>query len=109
MMRAEGKAVEPLAWRPRISREPDPRQPLNQAADEIAGASADILTTSIAGRRIELMLINELDDKFRSWTRQITDTSNKRADRGRVSFTAMGAGAVVAVTLVALLGYFGYR
>ena len=52
------------------------------------------------------MLINELDDKFRSLTRRIADTGNKRADSGKVSFTAMGAGAVVAGAVAALLLYF---
>ena len=55
------------------------------------------------------MLINELDDKFRSWTRQIANTGNRRADKDRISVTAPVAGAFVAVTLVGLLSYFGYR
>ena len=59
--------------------------------------------------RIELMLINELDDKFRSLTRRIADTGNKRADSGKVSFTAMGAGAAVAGVVAALLLYFAHH
>jgi hypothetical protein len=55
------------------------------------------------------MLINELDDKFRSLTRRIADTNHKRADSGKVSFTAMGAGAAVAGVVAALLLYFAHH
>jgi hypothetical protein len=55
------------------------------------------------------MLINELDDKFRSLTRRIADTDNKRADSGKVSFTAFGVGAAVTAVLAAALAvYFGH-
>jgi len=50
------------------------------------------------------MLINELHEKLR----RIADTENKRADSGRISVTAVGVGAFVAVTLIALLSYIGY-
>ena len=64
---------------------------------------------SAAQPRIELMLINELDDKFRSLTRRIADTDNKRADSGKVSFTAFGVGAAVTAVLAAALAvYFGH-
>jgi hypothetical protein len=55
------------------------------------------------------MLINELDDKFRSLRRRIADADNKRTDSGKVLFTAMGAGAAVAGAVAALLLYFAHH
>ena len=75
---------------------------------KLSGRAPTLLTID-RQPRIELMLINELDDKFRSLTRRIADTDNKRADSGKVSFTAMGAGAVVAGAVAALLLYFAHH
>jgi hypothetical protein len=42
-------------------------------------------------------------------TRRIADTDNNRADSGKVSLTAFGAGAAVTAVLAAtLLLYFGH-